>query len=172
MFVMMVFHFFDTPYLFYECVVSSLVHQLLFVLHLSQLVPTDLAPLSLLCSPRPRCCPPPLPAPHRPATCVPGTRPAPRFKPGGAASNRRLLTRPARRPLRPVVRCARCAAPPRTPRRPYTPRPYTPRRTRRAAHAAVPPAWPPNARAWPICRCASPPPPSPPRSCARASGLP
>ena len=56
------------------------------------------------------CCPPPPPPGRRrrrPATCVPGTRPAPRFKPGGAASNGRPLTRPARRrcPLRPVVRC-------------------------------------------------------------------
>jgi len=32
----------------------------------------------------PRCCAPPLPGPRRPATCVPGTRPAPRFKSGGA----------------------------------------------------------------------------------------
>ena len=56
------------------------------------------------------CCPPPPPPGRRrrrPATCVPGTRPAPRFKPGRAASNGRPLTRPARRrcPLRPVVRC-------------------------------------------------------------------
>ena len=37
-----------------------------------------------------------------PATCVPGTRPAPRFKPGGVASNGRLPTRPV-----PIARVAR-----------------------------------------------------------------
>ena len=35
---------------------------------------------------------------RRPATCVPGTRPAPRFKSGGVASNGRLLTRPVALP--------------------------------------------------------------------------
>ena len=35
---------------------------------------------------------------RRPATCVPGTRPARRFKSGGVASNGRLLTRPVALP--------------------------------------------------------------------------
>jgi len=35
---------------------------------------------------------------RRPATCVSGTRPAPRFKSGGVASNGRLLTRPVALP--------------------------------------------------------------------------
>ena len=95
---------------------------------------------------------------RRPATCVPGSRPAPRFEPGGAASNGRLLTRPvARCAPSPVVcgwRSPHHAKPAARPRR---------ARTRRAAKAAVPPAWPPNAHARPIRSplCVSPAPVSP-----------
>ena len=101
---------------------------------------------------------------RRPATCVPGSRPAPRFEPGGAASNGRLLTRP-------VARCAPSPAAPR--RRPFVVGGHHTTQSPPPAHAApvhaaphTPPCHPPGRPTHTpgqfVRRCASPPPPSPP----------